>query len=271
MATKTATSSTKKTTTIAKVSSTNRPVALAKKVSESFKSTPVIGAFIAEFIGTFLFVLAFFQMQSSPLFITFAVVGIFLMLGGAAGVHLNPAVTIGAWVTRKINSVKAIGYIVAQALGGAAAWLVLTAFLNGSGAGTTGTSLFHAATITPGKEWYILFAELIGVTVIAFGFAVALKQKREKTAAAFTAGLAVLVGLYIAMSLTTVLLTESYTALSFLNPVFAFVANGLSWNIWPIAIYILVPVLGGIIGFGLQDILSSQTTDVCDCDCDCKK
>lgn len=267
MATKTATTSTKKSTSTAKTSSTSKPIALAKTLGESFKNTPVIGDFIAEFIGTFLLVISFFQMQSSPLFVTFAVVGIYLILGGKTGVHLNPAVTIGAWVTRKINSVKAIGYIAAQALGGTAAWLILTAFLNSSDTASKGTSLFHAAILTPGKEWYVLFAELIGVVVLSFGFAVALKQKREKTTAAFTAGLAVLVGLYITMSLTTILLTESYTALSFLNPVIAFAANGLSWNIWPIAIYILVPVLGGIIGFGLQDILASQNADVCDCDC----
>lgn len=284
MATKTAISSVKKSTKIADPEAKMSTVETSKggndtvkkalrSIKKLFKDTPLVGSFIAEFIGTFLFTVSFIQMQSSPLFISFALIGIFLIIGGSIGIHLNPAITIGAWVNKKISGKKAITHVVAQALGAAAAWSTLSAFLSSSSTTTTTTSLFHAATITSGKEWYILFAELIGTLVLSLGFAAALKMKNQKIAAATTAGLALLVGLYFAMSLTTTLLSESYTTLTFLNPIIAFASSAISWNLWPIAIYILVPVLSGIIGFAIQDLLSSQADKNCDCEdtCSCKE
>jgi len=47
--------------------------------------------------------------------------------GHVSGGHINPAVTIGAWVTQKISSKDAIGYIVAQVAGGVAAAGVIRA------------------------------------------------------------------------------------------------------------------------------------------------
>jgi glycerol uptake facilitator-like aquaporin len=231
---------------------------------------PLLGVIVAEFIGTFIITAAFLEMQGNPLFFGFAIAGTVLIVGGVSGAHINPAMTIGAWVTRRISSMYAFFYIVAQVLGAIVAWLTLNAFLQNSSttsAKVTG-SIFHAATVTSGKEWYIFFAELLGVAIIALGVAAAVRLKRNKVVAAFATGFAVLTALYIAMSITTVLLSESSTSLTFLNPAIAIAANGLSWNIWPIAIYILAPVLGGVVGFVLQDYLHSQS-DSCDCE-DCK-
>src|ERR1019366_7347036 len=41
-----------------------------------------------------------------------------------SGGHLNPAVTIGLWSAQKINTMNAVGYVIAQCLGG-----ILAAFL----------------------------------------------------------------------------------------------------------------------------------------------
>lgn len=49
-------------------------------------------------------------------------------LGHISGGHFNPAVTIGFWVTRRIASLQALGYIAAQLLGGIAAALVLLVY-----------------------------------------------------------------------------------------------------------------------------------------------
>jgi glycerol uptake facilitator-like aquaporin len=172
--------------------------------------------------------------------------------------------TIGAWATRKISAMYAVGYVGAQVLGATIAWLVLDTFIKGSSAATAtgGSSLFHAATLTGGKEWYIFFAELLGATILAFGLASALNMmKREKIAAAFSYGLATLIALLIAGSVTSMFLTESNTGLTFLNPATAIAANGLSWNLWPISIYIVAPILGSIIGFVLQDFLKTQENE----------
>lgn len=48
--------------------------------------------------------------------------------GATSGGHLNPAVTVGALVAKKITPANAIGYIVVQCLGGIlAAWLITLA------------------------------------------------------------------------------------------------------------------------------------------------
>lgn len=48
-----------------------------------------------------------------------------LALGHISGGFFNPALTIGLWVTRRLNTMDAAGYIVAQLVGAALAALVL--------------------------------------------------------------------------------------------------------------------------------------------------
>ena len=239
-------------------------------VRESVNSMPLIGKLIAEFIGAFIFTAAFIQMQGNPLFVGFALIGIVLIVGSVSGAHLNPIITIGAWFTRKIDWVHALGYIVVQLLGAAVAYSVLNAFINANDTATQmamgpAPSLFHAAEIVKNKEWYLFFTELLGSTILALGIATTIRKKNNKTVAAFSAGFAIIIALYISMSLTTTLLNEQGATLSFLNPAFAFALNGLEWKTWPLVIYVLAPVLGGIIGFILHDFLQSQSKDDCDC------
>ncbi len=252
--------------------------AVFSSVKKILKDMPLIGALIAEFLGAFLLTAAFIEMQGSPLFVAFALGGVVLIVGGVSGAHVNPAITIGAWVTRKMNWVYAAGYVVAQLLGAAVAYLVLNTFLHANDSstaqalGATAPSLLHAADIVKGKEWYIFFTELLGTGILALGVATALRHKKNKIVAAFAAGFAISIALYIALTLNTSLLqsaNSSNVILTFLNPAIAFAANGLSWNMWPLSIFVLAPVLGGVAGFLLQDFLHSQSLDDCECD-DCK-
>lgn len=243
-------------------------------VLTTLKTSPLVGALVAEFVGTFLLTASFIQMQGNPLFVAFALAGVVLIVGGVTRAHVNPAVTVGAWVTRKIDWVKAVTYIVAQLLGAGVAYLVLNTFLQNNqptaaqvAAGATQSTLYQAATLAVGKEWYVFFAELLGVTILTLGVAAAVRSFRNRTVAAFAAGFGVLIALYVSMSVTTVLLDRSGVSLTFLNPAIALVANGLSWKLWPIAIYVIAPVLGGVFGFVLSDYLHRQSI-ACDCD-DC--
>lgn len=274
MATKKAKSTAKKTTVkkpqSAKVQQTKFKTVLinTKKIlacrCESNKKMPSISSLIIEFIGTFLLITSVFAVQGQPLFVAFAIIGIILIIAGTSGAHINPAVTIGAWVTRKICSACAVGYIIAQALGATAGFVTLSAFLDGakdSAAAAYGSvpTMFHAATLTTGKEWFILFAELLGSFIIALGVSKALKS--AKAIYAITYGFAVLIALIIAGSVTSVFLTEANTTLTFLNPATAFAANAVSWNIWPIMIYVITPIVGGIAGFALNDLLVSNNDE----------
>ncbi len=285
MATRKAVSSKKKSTTHR--TSTVEATASGKgSILKSYKSfytklkrTPIVGASIAEFIGTFLLVAFFFSLtvNGSAILVGFALIGIVMIVGGISGAHLNPAVTIGAWVTKKVDSMRAVSYIFAQALGGAVAWKLLSTYIDTLKSSSTdimssSPSLLHGMSVTAGKEWYVFCAELIGVTILAYGVAVALRAKCSKTAAALTQGFVMLVALTVAYSLTAIFLTTSGETLTFINPVLAAAGQSLTWNVWPISIYIIAPIIGGVIGFALHDFMQTQTDESCECSmCELKK
>lgn len=270
MVKKKAIASKQKSTTKKTFEATTKMKSFVMVGSEGFykkiKQNPIIGALLAEFIGVFLLVTSIFAVQNSPLFVAFAIVGIVLVIGGVSGAHINPAMTVGAWVTRKINWITAIGYVAAQCLGAIVAWLLLSTFLKGAEESIgSSTTLFHAATIESGKEWYIFFAEFLGATALALGFARTIKHNCNVITSAFTYGMAMLLALFISVSATGPFLSEPNTGFSFMNPAVAIAANGISsWDIWPIAVFILAPMAGAIFGFIIRDIFSQ--TDKLDCE-----
>ncbi|MGD0957375.1 MAG: aquaporin [Candidatus Acidiferrales bacterium] len=50
-------------------------------------------------------------------------------VGHVSGAHLNPAVTIGCWVTKRLGTLQSIGYAIAQLLGSLAAAYSISAIL----------------------------------------------------------------------------------------------------------------------------------------------
>jgi aquaporin Z len=277
MATKKSTSAAKKSTT--KKSTTSTPktttkvttvkaVEAPKKVtakSFSFNRSPIVGAAVAELIGTFLLAGAVIAGQGQPIIVLFALVGIVLAIGAFSGAHVNPLLTVGAWVTRKITGIRALAYILAQILGAVLALVVLTAFVQQAPAasqqmtalGQSGAELFKAGVIPEGKEWAVLFAELLGSAIFAFAVASALRTK-EKIGAAFTVGLGLFLGLIISGS-AAVLVGGS----TIVNPAVAIALQAFSGmkDVWPIAIYALIPLLGGVIGFALNDLVQNNTNE----------
>jgi aquaporin Z len=82
-------------------------------------------------------------------------------VGKESGAHINPAVTMGFWLMRKLDLRAAIGYIVAQLLGAWVGALPLLAW------GSMGRSVVFGATI-PGQG-YSTAVVLIGEIVTTFG------------------------------------------------------------------------------------------------------
>jgi glycerol uptake facilitator-like aquaporin len=261
MATKKATTSPKKAASKTTVKSVKTTTVAKKRFS--FKYAPLASAGIAEFIGAFLLTASIFAVAGQPLFVAFALVGLVILLGVFSGAHLNPAITFAAWITRKVSSVRALVYVVVQVVGALAAYLVVTSFLRGTvdPESTTATlqSVFHAAGVPEGKEWYIFAAEALGTAILGFGVATALREKKEKIAAATAVGFGLLIGLLVAGSATAIFLTEGSTTLTFLNPAVAAAANGIAFETWSLAIYIIAPALGASLAFMLHDILSANT------------
>jgi MIP family channel proteins len=70
-------------------------------------------------------------------------------LGAVSGGHFNPAVTLGVWIMGRITPVRAVGYVVAQLVGGLAAGLALKlVFADAWPASNIGTPALGAG-ITP--------------------------------------------------------------------------------------------------------------------------
>ena len=166
---KASTSSAATKTTVKTVPATAKRQSLGQHIESSLLSGNLWRALGAEFLGTFLLAAVIIAGQGQPIFVLFGLVGIVLLVGSISGAHVNPAVTIGAWATRRIGSLRAIGYIFVQFLGAAVAYFVLSAFLGGAtqpsaeqqAFGQSAAALFQAADITAltGKEWFIFFAE----------------------------------------------------------------------------------------------------------------
>lgn len=216
-----------------------------------------LGALLAEFIGTFILAAVVISVSGQPIFVLFALIAIVLAIGQLSGSHVNPAITFGAWVTHRITTLRALGYIVAQVLGAMLALVVLQWLVNGQPGQVnplTGQAaaaeLFKAEAITEGKEWYAFFAEMLGAGIFGFAVASALREKKERMAAAFTVGGGLFLGLIIAGSA------------AILNPAVAVALQAISWDTWPLAVYFFAPLVGAAAGFIVYQVLLDDVNQV---------
>lgn len=254
--------SAKKTTTkVTTVKAAAPVVATSRSARFKFSRAPLLAASVAEFIGTFLLAGVVLAASGQPLFVLFAVLAIVLTIGGVSGAHLNPALTIGALATRRITLVRAGSYVVAQVLGALLALVVMNAFVSAApevseqaqAFGQTAPSLFSAPAIAEGKEWVVLAAELLGSVILAFGVAAALRN-RSDIAHAFTYAGVLYVGLLLAGT------AASYVGTSaILNPALAGSLQALKFELWPVLVYVITPIVGGVLGFALSDLVQNES------------
>ncbi len=246
----------KTTTTVKTVSASSRA---AKKFN--FSRSPLLAASVAEFIGTFIFAAVVLAVSGQPLFILFGLAAVVLAIGAMSGAHVNPLLTVGAWATKRISGVRAVSYLVAQVLGALMALVVMNAFVNAAPEvssqaaqfGQTAPELFKAAEIPEGKQWVVLSAELLGAVVFSFVVASALRMKERGAAALAVGG-----GLYVALLLAGS--AASYVgANAVVNPAVASALQAVKWDLWPIMVYVLAPLVGGVLGFALNDLVTKES------------
>ncbi|XP_022739870.1 aquaporin PIP2-7-like [Durio zibethinus] len=160
---------------------------------EELKSWSFYRALLAEFVATLLFLYILVatvighQRQAhpcdgvGPLGIAWAVGGMIFVLvyctAGISGGHINPAVTLGLFMARKISLVRAVSYMVAQCLGaicgaGLAKTIMRHYYNNTPGGG--------ANTVAPGySKGTALGAEIIGTFVLVYTVFSATDPKRN--------------------------------------------------------------------------------------------
>jgi aquaporin TIP len=208
---------------------------------------------LAEFIGTFTFIFvgagAIISTRGGDLVAIGLASGLAIAVmvssvGHVSGAHFNPAVTIGAWVTQKINSSNAVAYILAQLAGGAAAAGLLRAAVPallwkdpinlGTPAVTSAISTGQAVLIESVLTFFLVW--VIFATAIdpegAFGK---------------IAGLAI--GLTVTMD---IMMGGAFTGAA-INPARWFgpaIIGGFYKNWW---VWLVGPIAGGIIAASLYD------------------
>lgn len=150
--------------------------------------------YIAEFFGTMIFILmgccaAVYPNYDvniasgfgSAIAFGLAVVTMVYTIGGVSGCHINPAITLGAWITKRITRKDAIMYMIAQVLGTivglALLWLAIynTVSLNTyqevvSVIGILIGEIIITFVFIPGTLAYRYVGQSYGLAIIAIGF-----------------------------------------------------------------------------------------------------
>jgi aquaporin Z len=195
-----------------------------------------VAMLLAEFLGTAMLALVVYSIVARTTFPLFsglaagATYGLLsLTIGAVSGAHVNPAVTLGMWAMRKIQTTVAVAYIAAQMLGGLAAWGLTQYFLN------------HSLTSMAGGqfEWRVFVAEAIGTGLFTFGIVAAVSQGFDAGRKALVVGTSFLVGVLVA----------SLASNAVLNPAVAVGIQSWSWT------YAVAPLVGGVIGGSLYGML----------------
>lgn len=181
-------------------------------------------------------------------------------LANVSGGHFNPAITIGAWVTRKIGSLQALFYAIAQILGAMAAAWVLTHLIpeqTWRAAGLATPDLAASVSRTQG----IIFELILTFFLVFIFFATVAHVQgdpREETGVdapslyrfgSFAAGLAIFAG---------TLVGAPYTGAS-MNPAMILGTAVLSHHWVNHGVYWAGPLLGGVLGAWLYHVLFART------------
>ncbi len=165
-------------------------------------------------------------------------------VGHVSGGHFNPAVTVGAWVARRMGTGAATAYVVAQIAGGLLGALTLRLVLPGSAWDPValGTPL-----VTPGiADWQAIAIEAILTFFLVWVvFATALDPEGSFGK---IAGLAI--GFTIAMD---VMMGGPFTGAA-MNPARSIGPAVVSGELTGVWVYILGPVIGGTVAALLYDM-----------------
>jgi aquaporin Z len=201
--------------------------------------------FLAEFYGTFILVLVgtgsiAFGLGNNLLGVAFAfgtgaLIAIYT-IGHISGAHLNPAVTLGLWVDKRIKTKAALIYVVGQILGAFFASLTL---LMASGS-TIYTGLGASGINVSATPIWVAFIFEMFLTFILVYTVLAISQRKSLQA---------LIGVIVAFLLVGLILIGGPISSAGLNPARsiapAFLTGGEALSqLW---VYVLAPLLGGLL------------------------
>lgn len=215
----------------------------------------------AEFIGTFLLVLAgcgvatagglampgVFDGLAAAFAFGLMLAALVTALGHVSGCHLNPAVTLSLAATRKFPLAYVPAYVGAQVAGAVVAALTLWAAF-----GAPGRSEALLGTPVPAEGMTVLRAGLVEAVITFLLVLVIISVATDDRVPASAAGLAVGFALFAAVAIGGTLTGGSVNPARAIGPM---LVTG-AFPMW--AVYLLAPVVGGVVAAVLYDTVLSK-------------
>lgn len=226
--------------------------------------------YISEFIGTMVLVIfgcgsavaantlveaagVELPLAFSTLLIAFAfglaIVAMAYSIGNISGCHVNPAVSLAMWITKKLNTKDFVGYVIAQCLG-ATVGAALLVFMFGSNAslGTNGFGDLSALHIDMAQAFVV-------EVILTFTFLLTILGVTSKSENASTTGLVIGLTLTLIHILGIPFTGTSVNPARSLGP--ALLAGGEALNqVW---LFIIAPLLGAAIAAVVWKLISDDS------------
>ena len=79
-------------------------------------------AYLAEYLGSFFFILVILMSGGNPLVIGGALALTIVLVGGISGAHVNPAVSVAQYLQGSLRPADLLSYVLVQMVGGASAF-----------------------------------------------------------------------------------------------------------------------------------------------------
>jgi aquaporin Z len=204
-------------------------------------------ALVAELIGTFALIFigaGAVALQASLVAVALAhglvILCFVYAYGHISGTHINPAVTIGVWTAGKIDTPRAVSYIVFQLAGGLLGALALRWFLGGTETGLGVTKLAHGLSAGGATIDITPAVGMVLEAVLTFFLANSVLNAAVSGKAPAAAGMAIGLTLTFAILMGGPLTGASLNPARSLGP--ALVTSDLN-DLW---VYLVGPALGGI-------------------------
>ena len=229
-------------------------------------SSHIVGAAIAELVGTFILVFggtavavgailsrptagAAYDSLAVALAFGLALAAVVAAIGHVSGAHVNPAVTLAMAATRKFPWQYVPHYVVAQLVGAVLAALATWITFGDPARSEAKLAATYPATPSVGDLQAFIVEILITFILVFVVMAVATDDRAPAAIAPIAVGFALAVGVFIAGPVTG----------GSVNPVRSLGPMLVAWDFTSVWIYILGPIIGGVLGALLYDRTMAQT------------
>ena len=223
---------------------------------------------LAEFIGTFVLVFVACgvagatggSLVATSLAFGLTIVAMAYSIGRVSGCHINPAVSLGCLLTKRMSVKDFIVYVIAQILGGFVGAVLVFGIFKMAGVNPLGDACNYAVgftgKLTAGGIIGALITEIVLTCIFVY---VILNVTDEKSVAGKKAGL------IIGLTLTLVHLiginltgTSVNPARSIATAISAAIYNGTTDALAQVWMFIVAPLIGAVVAVLLYNVLNKE-------------